>query len=307
MEIQFLGTGAAWCVPEHSCDCSICAKMRELGEERTRTAFVVRTKHESILVDCGPDIRRQMIRCDLERPDAVLITHEHGDHFLGLDDLLAFRRSVPADVWRPLPVYATEVAWKSIEVRFGYLVGSLIEKRIASPNEPLEGILTKVTPFKTFHGPVAAGSVGYALEPIEDNVPTKILYTSDFFTIPEEPNFLLRPEILVMQSHWLNEPQNNRPSHMSLQRALDYIRRWEPTKATYLVDVSDGDYVPGDPCNNFMKKLAPEAPLENPHTGEAYPVPRCGAEWQEVVDRITKDYDLSCPLIMSEDGLTVRL
>ena len=100
MEILFLGTGAAWAVPEHSCACAICSRMLAEGEERTRTSFLVRGS-ESILMDCGPDWRIQMKTHQLGRPDAILITHEHSDHFLGLDDLLAFRRSMPAKASDP--------------------------------------------------------------------------------------------------------------------------------------------------------------------------------------------------------------
>ena len=91
MEIVFLGTGAAWGLPEHTCSCAICAKMRDLGEHRTRTGLFIRGQ-ERLMIDCGPDIRSQMMIHDIELPDAVIITHEHGDHFLGLDELLAFRR-----------------------------------------------------------------------------------------------------------------------------------------------------------------------------------------------------------------------
>jgi len=149
--------------------------------------------------------------------------------------------------------------------------------------------------------------VGYVFEPVEDNVVSKLVYTSDFKTLPEEPEFLSRPEILLIQAHWLNEPGNNRPNHMSLQRALDYIQRWRPKRAVYLLDFSDGDFVPGDPSNNFMKKLEPEDPLRRPGSGEAYPVPRCQAEWQNVVDTIVEDYNLPCPVFVAEDGLTVSL
>ena len=175
MEIQFLGTGSAWSVPEHSCRCAICAEMTRLGEERTRTCFLVRGG-ETILVDCGPDIRRQMRRGRVARPDAVLITHEHGDHFLGLDDLLAFRRSVPKEEWNPIPVYATGQAWEAVEIRFGYLLGSLLERREAVPGVPLEGLETKITPFTTFHGPTAAGSVGFVLEEPAGEGPFKSLF-----------------------------------------------------------------------------------------------------------------------------------
>jgi phosphoribosyl 1,2-cyclic phosphate phosphodiesterase len=299
MEIVFLGTGSAWCIPEHSCACAICQKMIERGEERTRTSFLAKGT-ETVLVDCGPDLRCQMMKNRVERPDLIVITHEHGDHFLGMDDLLAFRRSLPPALWRPIPVYATELAWKSIEIRFHYLLGSLIEKRLAVPGVPLEGTRTRITPFKTFHGPTAAGSVGYVLE---DENRGKLVYTSDFVRIDEELPVLLEPDVLIIQSHWLNEPVENRPHHLSFQRAIDYIRRWKPKKATYLVHISDGDQVPGDQCNAFLKKYVPLSPLAEPTSGKHYPIPRCQAEWQHVVERICKDFGVPGPVLVAHDGM----
>jgi phosphoribosyl 1,2-cyclic phosphate phosphodiesterase len=302
MQIRFLGTGSAWCVPEHSCSCQICAEMTRLGEERTRTSFVVQGR-ENILVDCGPDIRSQMRRHRLGRPDAILITHEHGDHFLGLDDLLPFRRSLPREAWQPIPVYATAQAWEAIRVRFGYLLGSLIEPREAVPGVPVDGLETNITPFKTFHGPTAPGSVGYSLEDGSVADPFKLVYTSDFIRLDDEPDFLFEPDVLVIQSHWLNEPANNRPHHMSFQRAIEYVRRWRPKRATYLVHLSAGDQVRGDPCNNSVKKPAPKSPLTEPETGKPYPVPRCQTEWQDLVNRICKDLEVPQPVIVADDGM----
>jgi len=280
--------------------------MRELGEERTRTSLLVRGS-ETVLVDCGPDLRIQMAANRMERPDIVLITHEHGDHYLGIDDLLAFRRSMPADRWAPIPVYATELTWKAVEVRFGYLVGSLVEKRVAVPGRAIEGTRMRITPFKTDHGATAAGSVGYVIEDRKGNDHRKIVYTSDFMRLPEEPDILREPDLIVMQSHWLNEPEVNRPYHMSLQRALEYIGRWKPKRGTYIVHVSDGDRVPGDSCNSFLKKVAPLSPLSAPGTGLPYPVPRCAAEWQDILTRISNDFDVPGALIMTRDGLSVPL
>jgi phosphoribosyl 1,2-cyclic phosphate phosphodiesterase len=305
MDITFLGTGSAWALPEHSCSCAICATMARLGEERTRTSFLIGAS-ENILVDCGPDVRLQMRRVGMERPDLVLITHEHGDHYLGLDDLLAFRRAVPKEAWRPIPVYATEKAWAAIEVRFGYLLGSLIEKRFAVPGMPLDGCLDRITPFKTFHGPTAAGSVGYVVEQIQaDGSPFKLVYTSDLVRVEEEVPGLAGPDVLVIQSHWLNEPEENRPHHLSFQRAMEFIRRWNPKRATYLVHISDADEVPGDPANNMLKKYIPLSPLLEPFTSVPYPVPRCHEEWQSVVNRIARDYELPGPLVVAFDGLVI--
>jgi len=303
MEILFLGTGAAWSLPEYSCRCATCRRMSELGEERTRTCFLYRGI-ETVLVDCGPDIRIQMWRNRLEKPDIILITHEHGDHFLGLDDLLVFRRSMPKDAWRPIPVYASEQAWEAIELRFGYLLGSLVEKRVAVPGAPLEGAKLRITPFKTFHGPTARGSVGYVLEETSASE-FKLVYTSDFIRLDEEPKILEGPDVLIVQSHWLNEPEINRPHHMSFQNALKYIRRWKPKRFTFLVHISDGDQIPGDACNDFLKKCVAARRMAHPVTGEPYPVPRCQQEWQETVDAISRDYHLPGPIVVARDGLSV--
>jgi phosphoribosyl 1,2-cyclic phosphate phosphodiesterase len=279
--------------------------MMDLGERRTRTSLLVRSI-ETILVDCGPDVNLQMTRSNMTRPDAIIITHEHGDHFLGMDDLLAFRRSVPRDGWTPIPVYATETSWQSIEARFGYLLGSLIEKRTASPGLPLQGIRTRIIPFKTFHGPSAAGSVGYVLEDdIGGDRAFRLVYTSDLIRVQDEIPELSEPDILVVQSHWLNEPRENRPNHMSFQRAMDYIKAWRPRIAAYLVHISDADQVTGDPCNSFLKKLDPLSPLSDPTTGEPYPIPTCQEEWQKSVERICLDYDVPGRVLVAYDGLTI--
>ena len=304
MEVVFLGTGAAWSLPEHSCGCAVCTKMLELGEHRTRTSFLVRGE-ETVLVDPGPDLGIQMRKHRMQRPDLVLITHEHGDHYLGIDDLLAFRRSVPADEWTPIPVYASEQTLQSVEIRFGYLLGTLIEKRVAVSGVPLVGTTMRITPFKTDHGASAKGSVGYVLEDGQGDDRFKLSYTSDFVRLEDEPEFLLEPDMLIIQSHWLNEPEVNRPSHMSFQRAIEYIKRWRPKQASYIVHVSDGEQVPGDHCNRFLKKVVPSSPLRDPATGRAYPVPLCARDWQEVIDRICRDYEVPGPVVMTWDGLTV--
>ncbi|MBW1919217.1 MAG: MBL fold metallo-hydrolase, partial [Deltaproteobacteria bacterium] len=87
MKLTFLGTGGAWGLPELNCDCRICRQMRLGNEKRERTALLL-THESSLLIDCGPDIRDQLCRHSVSRLDAVLITHEHGDHYLGMDELV---------------------------------------------------------------------------------------------------------------------------------------------------------------------------------------------------------------------------
>ena len=135
----------------------------------------------------------------------------------------------------------------------------------------------------------------------------KLVYTSDFVGLETEPDFLFEPDVLILQAHWLNEPLRNRPHHMSFQNALDYLVRWNPKDRAYLVHISGGDLVPGDPSNHAVNKFPPDSPMREPISGEPYPIPRCQAEWQAVVDRICNDMRISTRVIVAEDGMVARV
>ena len=302
MKLTFLGTGSAWSLPEIGCDCLICRQMHEKKEKRLRTSFYLEAR-EKLLIDCGPDIVRQWWANRLKSLDGVLITHEHGDHYLGLDELVALRRSTAPQNWSPIPTYATEASWETIELRFGYLLDKTLEKRLAVPGEPLLGLQTRVVPFKTYHGPMAQGAVGYVFE----DGGKRLVYTSDLLHLDEREEILRHPDVLVIQSHWLNEPELNRPSLLSLQRALPMIRAWEPKEKVFLVHISDADQVPGDSANESLKKIAPEDPLKDPETGVPYSIPTCQAEWQQVAERAFKDSGINIPVQVAHDGLTVEI
>ncbi len=305
MEITFLGTGAAWGLPEMACGCLVCQTMRRLGEERTRTCLLVKGA-ETLLVDCGPDIRRQLSGRLSRPPEAVLLTHSHGDHCLGLDELVAFRRVMERDSWRPIPVYASPETWERVEAVFGYLLKDLLEKRLACPGKPLEGLRTRVVPFATEHGPIARGSVGYLLEEEEGGGIIRFLYTSDFMGLKTKPIWEGTLHAAVIQSHWLHEPEVNRPHHMSFQRALGYILEWNPEEV-YLVHLSDEYQVEGDPFPKGLKAVKPLEPLLEPSSRAPYPQPLCHSDWQNLVERICKDMGISQRPVVASDGLTVRI
>jgi phosphoribosyl 1,2-cyclic phosphate phosphodiesterase len=306
LNLTFLGTGAAWGVPEAGCPCLICQKMRAQNEERLRSAYLIQGP-ETILLDCGPDIRRQLNGLAIDRLDAILISHEHADHYLGLDDILAFRRRLPKEAWRPIPTYATQAAWNVIKKTFGYLLETLLEPRIAQAGERLSGLKTSVYPFKTFHGDFASGSVGFIVEEESAGLSRKLVYTSDFLDVPFDEPRLQSPDYLIIQSHWLNEPEVNRANCMSLERGLKFIQAWRPQEGVFLTHISEAYPVEGDPVNGALKKLVPRKPLEDPETGLAYPVPTCQAEWQAVAEKVFRDRKIPVPVVVPSDGLEVRL
>jgi phosphoribosyl 1,2-cyclic phosphate phosphodiesterase len=302
MRLTFLGTGSAWSLPEIGCNCLICQQMHRNNERRFRTSFYLEAR-EKLLIDCGPDIVQQWWTNSLRSLDAVLISHEHGDHYLGLDELVALRRSTAPHDWRPIPTYATASSWDTIELRFKYLLEKTLQKRLVVPGQQLSGLQTRVVPFKTYHGHMAKGSVGYVFE----DGRKRLVYTSDLLHLEGQEDILRLPDVLVIQSHWLNEPEFNRPSLLSLQRALPMIRAWEPREKVFLVHISDADQVPGDPANDYLKKIPPAAPLKDPQTGMPYAVPTCQAEWQEVAEKAFNDSGINIPVQVAYDGLVVEI
>ena len=307
MDLTFLGTGGAWGLPELDCDCIICREMRQRHEKRTRTSLFISGK-TNILIDCGPDAKSQLEEQGIDRVDAVLITHEHGDHYMGLDELFAYKRNAPRGHFHPIPLYATPRSWEVMGQRFNYLADmEVIRVHPVEPGISISLGEIDILPFKTSHGAFAAGSVGYILSGHGSRGRVlRLAYTSDFDGLPETPHSLLSLDYLVIQSFWLNEPRRNTPHHMSFQRALDFIETWNPTKETFLVHIGDGDPIPGDRANSMLKKRPPIDPLKTPD-GTPYPIPRHQKEWDAVVARILKDRGSRYRVRVAHDGMRLQL
>ena len=109
MKITFLGTGTSTGVPEIGCKCEVCTSA-DPRDRRLRCSALVEEGDTTILIDCGPDFREQMLRADVKKIDALLMTHKHYDHIVGIDDLRPFTRD------KELPIYADRSAtyWISL-------------------------------------------------------------------------------------------------------------------------------------------------------------------------------------------------
>ena len=89
MKITFLGTGTSSGVPYLGCSCEVCQSLNP-KDKRFRASVLLEIEGKSILIDCGPDFRQQALRASVKKIDAVLLTHQHVDHMMGLDDLRVF-------------------------------------------------------------------------------------------------------------------------------------------------------------------------------------------------------------------------
>ncbi len=86
MKLTFLGTGTSTGVPQIGCKCDVCTST-DFHDKRLRASAIIETGSETVLIDCGPDFRQQVLNNKVSTISAVLITHGHYDHVAGLDDL----------------------------------------------------------------------------------------------------------------------------------------------------------------------------------------------------------------------------
>ena len=116
MRALFLGTGTSHGVPMIGCDCGVC-RSDDPRDQRTRPSIYLELDGDvRVLVDTTPDLRFQALRHDLRRVDAVLFTHAHADHIMGLDEVR--RYNVLAR--RPMPIYADAPTLESLRRTFAY-------------------------------------------------------------------------------------------------------------------------------------------------------------------------------------------
>ena len=115
MKLRILGCGTSTGVPKIGNDWGRCDP-DEPRNSRLRSSILVESGGERILVDCGPDLRQQLLWAEIGRLDAVIVTHAHGDHCHGIDEL----RPVSQAVERPVPLYARAHVLDELQLRFAY-------------------------------------------------------------------------------------------------------------------------------------------------------------------------------------------
>ena len=115
MKVRILGCGTSTGVPKIGNEWGACDP-QEPRNRRLRTSILVESRGERFLVDCGPDLRQQLLAADVNRLGGVIVTHTHGDHCHGLDEL----RPVAQAIDGPVPLHARAQDIAELRQRFGY-------------------------------------------------------------------------------------------------------------------------------------------------------------------------------------------
>lgn len=114
-EAVLIGTGTSVGVPMIGCACDVC-RSDDPRNHRFRSALLLRRGDQRVVIDCGPDFRAQALRWAIDTVDAVLLTHEHADHVMGLDEL----RLYSLRSRRPVPLYGLEATLEVVKRIFAY-------------------------------------------------------------------------------------------------------------------------------------------------------------------------------------------
>lgn len=215
MKITFLGTGTSHGVPMIACDCLTCRSADPRDTRLRPSIYVDMPDGTGILVDAGPDLRQQALAHDLRRVDAILFTHGHADHILGLDETRRFS----ALQRRPMPCYGDEQTLNDIRTMFAYVFDPATPRGGGVPELEMtrvDGTFTvgehEILPVPLMHGdrPI----LGYRFGPFA--------YLTDCSRIPDASWPLLHNLEVVVLDALRVRPH---PTHFSLDEAVEAARR----------------------------------------------------------------------------------
>ena len=115
MKTRILGCGTSSGVPRIGNDWGDCDP-KEPKNRRTRSSILIQSGEAKLLVDCGPDLRGQLLAAELIDINCVIVTHDHADHCHGIDDL----RQIAHHLERPVPIAARPDTLRRLQRRFAY-------------------------------------------------------------------------------------------------------------------------------------------------------------------------------------------
>lgn len=217
-------------VPVIGCECAVCTSP-DPHNRRLRTSALVEHAGTTLLIDAGPDMRAQVLRHNVKRLDAVLLTHAHTDHIGGIDDLRPFTmRSGQA-----LPLYGDAATISRVRHMYDYAFDPApsLSTRPQLQTHILDGPFTvgtiRVTPFDVLHGTHAI--VGYRFG--------ALAYITDASSLPPDTMRELRglDTLIINALRWTPHPL-----HLTVAEALAIVDELQPRQAYFVHITHDLDH-----------------------------------------------------------------
>jgi phosphoribosyl 1,2-cyclic phosphate phosphodiesterase len=183
--------------------------------------FVDAAPRARILVDAGPDLRQQALTFGVTNIDAILLTHAHADHILGLDEVRRF------NVMRggPIPCYADAPTWSTVRRTFHYIFDE--QPRLGGGIPQLEAC--------EVHGPLLVAGVFIVPVPVWHGTMPVLGFRFGGFAYLTDCNRIEESSIDLVSGvdTLVIDALRDRPhvTHFSVEEALGIIDRIKPRRA----------------------------------------------------------------------------
>ena len=220
--VTFLGTGTSHGVPMIGCACAVCTS-DDPRDNRMRPSIYIELPDLAVLVDTATDLRAQALRFRLPRVDAILFTHSHADHVMGLDEVRRYNalQDGSISVLRRRADRGGDPADLRLHLRGAHAAGGGLPQLdlFTLAGEFCLG-RTPVTPVPLLHG--RAHILGYRIGPFA--------YLTDCSEIPDEAWPLLDGVDLLVVDALRDKPH---PTHFSVARRSRWSSACEPSRAWF--------------------------------------------------------------------------
>jgi phosphoribosyl 1,2-cyclic phosphate phosphodiesterase len=208
-------------VPTLGCHCAVCDS-QDPHDKRTRPSVLLAYNGHNVVIDTTPDFRAQAMRERIDRLDAVIYTHSHADHILGLDDIRPYNLKQGGVV----PIYASAETQATLRRQFAYVFdeapteSSVPAVELHTIDGPFDLFGLKIVPVPAMHGPHPV--LGFRFG--------KAAYLTDFSVVPGSSKALLRGlddfilDALRYTAH---------PMHSNVEQSLALVKELKPKRAWF--------------------------------------------------------------------------
>jgi phosphoribosyl 1,2-cyclic phosphate phosphodiesterase len=219
--LTVLGSGTSMGVPTIGCSCAVCHSS-DPRDRRTRPSIMLEYEGRCVLIDTTPDFREQAIRENITRIDAIIYTHAHADHILGLDDVrpLSFRSQ------DKIPLYAFDATADAVESIFRYIFdanykyGGIARVEMKRINGFLDLFGARFEPVRIIHGDAEIHGFRFG----------SAAYLTDFSEIPPNSMDRLRDLDILFLDALRHRPH---PTHSSVANSLRLVEELKPRRAFF--------------------------------------------------------------------------